>query len=80
MTIENERITPLLAGMDPVYFSSVSGAETPALRHGEEAPSPFCVRSCLQTAGPAGIDAGGAAAIPQAPLRVYDWRGWPIQQ
>jgi hypothetical protein len=44
MTIENERITPLLAGMDPVYFSSVSGAETPALRHGEEAPSPFCVR------------------------------------
>ena len=60
--------------------SSVSGAETPALRHGEEAPSPVCVRYCLHTAGPAGIYACGAAAIPKSPMLVSDWLGLPIQQ
>ena len=63
------------AEKDNVTSHQNSGAETPGLSHGKEAPSPFGVLYGLHTAGPAEIDACGVEPTTKAPMNVEDGHG-----
>src|SRR5262245_40405648 len=57
------------------FLAYQSGLKTPPLRAGKSSASVWGWETTLGTAGPAGIDAGGAVATTTPPTNVSDGQG-----